>query len=198
MRFSGDDLCPAIRSELGEVQGATLTMRRPEPSDLAMLTILFADEQVWHYPYGRGLTPDETAAFLDGQIAHWKRYGFGLWMLDERPGDSLIGYAGLSIPAFLPEVLPAVEVGWRLSPRSWGRGYATQAGNAALSGAFQDLRLDRVVSLPQVDNVASWRVAERLGMSATGTVTVAATERRGPVEVVVYEMTVETWRQRRL
>ena len=91
-------------------------------------------------------------------------------------------------------MLPAVEVSWRLSPGSWGQGHTTWAGTVALRQAFTTLGLDRVISLPQVDNTASCRVAERLGMVSTGTMTAPATEWRGPVEVVVYEVTAEGWR----
>ena len=59
----------------------------------------------------------------------------------------MIGFVGLSIPAFLPAVLPAVEVGWRLRSDVWGRGLATEGGRAALELAFGPLRLDRVISI---------------------------------------------------
>jgi RimJ/RimL family protein N-acetyltransferase len=117
--------------------------------------------------------------------------GVGGHLHSVRPGDWLIGYAGLSVPTFLPEVLPAVEVGWRLE--SWGQGHATWAGTVALRDAFATLGLERVISLPQVDNPASCRVAERLGMVAGRTVAAPATEGRGPVEVAVYEITAKEW-----
>jgi RimJ/RimL family protein N-acetyltransferase len=100
------------------------------------------------------------------------------------------------VPAFLPEVLPAVEVGWRLDPDAWGQGYATEAAAAALDGAFRDLGLTQVISLPQVDNPASVRVAERLGMHASHTILAPETQRRGPVEIVVMELTSAEWLSR--
>ncbi len=56
------------------------------------------------------------------------------------------------MPTFLPEVLPAVEVGWRLDPQVWGKGYATEGARAALQSGFEVLRLEEIVSLPQSEN----------------------------------------------
>ena len=57
----------------------------------------------------------------------------------------LIGFAGLAIPDFLPEIMPAVEIGWRLARAHWGHGYATEAARAALAFGFERVELDRVV-----------------------------------------------------
>ena len=67
--------------------------------------------------------------------------------------------------AFDAHVTPAVEVGWRLAGVEWGNGYATEGARAALAFAFDDLRLDEVVSFTSVVNERSRRVMERLGMT---------------------------------
>jgi RimJ/RimL family protein N-acetyltransferase len=71
---------------------------------------------------------------------------------------------GTSVPNFLPEVLPAVEIGWRLARRFWGHGIATEAARAALSHAFDTVGLRRILSICNVDNVASETVMRKLGM----------------------------------
>ncbi len=68
-------------------------------------------------------------------------------------------------PHFLPEILPATELGWRVRRDRWGRGYAPEAARAALGFAFGELGLDRVVSCIHSENTASIRVAEKLGMT---------------------------------
>jgi len=73
-------------------------------------------------------------------------------------------FLGLAPPEFLPEVMPTVEVGWRLDPEFWGRGLATEGGRAALGYAFETLNLEEVVSIYEPENLASGRVMERLGM----------------------------------
>jgi len=76
----------------------------------------------------------------------------------------VLGFVGLSVPYFLPEVLPATELGWRLHPDGWGRGLATEGGRAALDWAFGELRIRRVISITEPDNHGSRRVSERLGL----------------------------------
>src|SRR5690606_30531493 len=60
---------------------------------------------------------------------------------------------------------PAVEVGWRLLPEHWGRGYATEAGRIALDFAFSQLGLPEVVSFTATQNGKSRAVMERIGMA---------------------------------
>src|SRR5215207_7166790 len=58
------------------------------------------------------------------------------------------GMSDLAVPTFLPEVLPAVEVGWRFTPSVWGHGHATEGAapeRAARSTAF---RYSHTVSVP--------------------------------------------------
>jgi RimJ/RimL family protein N-acetyltransferase len=139
------------------------------------------------------MTREETEAFLDGQLAHWAQHGFGCWTAREIASERLIGYLGLSVPTFLPEILPAVEVGWRLAPTAWGNGYATEGADAALREAFTTLGLDWVCSLPQADNPRSGRVAERLGMQLIRAVTVPADARRGEVVAQHYQIDRRDW-----
>src|SRR3546814_1680593 len=77
----------------------------------------------------------------------------------------LAGWAGLSSPTFLPEVLPAVEVGWRLGEANRRRGYATEAGRAWVAYGFEVLGLQKLVSIYEPDNVASGAVMRHLGLT---------------------------------
>ena len=56
------------------------------------------------------------------------------------------------------------EIGWVISPTCQGRGYATEAAHALVDFAFRALGCHRVVATCQPENVASWRVMEKLGM----------------------------------
>jgi RimJ/RimL family protein N-acetyltransferase len=135
--------------------------------DLPALAALNAEADVmrWVAP-NRPLRPEESAALLERIEAHWREHGYGLWAVTprEEPDAVCIGFAGLAIPSFLPEVLPAVEVGWRLHPAWWGRGLATAAARAAVDHAFGALGLRSVVSIIDAGNARSLRVAEKLGM----------------------------------
>jgi RimJ/RimL family protein N-acetyltransferase len=183
---------PRIAAPLGDVSTSRLHLRRFARDDLDELVSVFAHPEVWQFPYGRAFDRNETRAFLDDQITHWTECGFGCWTARDRSTDQLIGYVGLSVPTFLPEILPAVEVGWRFAPHVWGHGYATEGATAALNQAFTTMDLQSICSLPQVDNPRSCRVAERLGMRPVRTYVVPANERRGEVTAVLYQIDRET------
>lgn len=189
-----NDLCPPIAAPLRDVTTERLVLRRFDRNVLDELACVFERREVWEFPYGRGMTRTETAAFLEAQIRHWDEFGFGCWMARERQDDRLIGYVGLSIPTFLPEILPAIEVGWRFAPTSWGNGYATEGATAALNEAFWTMGLSLVCSLPQTDNPRSVRVAERLSMRLVREVAVPADDQRGEVLVSHYEISRGEWR----
>ncbi len=188
---------PPIARGFGVVASARLDLTPIGLGSVEALAPIFAKEEVWRFPFGRAFTREETAGFATTQAEHWETLGFGLWLATVRSQDRPIGYVGLAVPTFLPEVLPAVEVGWRLDPEAWGMGYATEAAAVALRCAFETLALDELLSLPQVDNPRSVRVAERIGMHRQRTTTVPSTDHRDPIEVAVMAMTREEWGRRR-
>jgi len=63
---------------------------------------------------------------------------------------------------------PCIEIGWRLAFAYWGRGYATEAAQAALEFGFAEADLDEVVSFTVPENRRSVAVMSRLGMSYAG------------------------------
>ncbi|MGD0313367.1 MAG: GNAT family N-acetyltransferase [Acidimicrobiales bacterium] len=93
----------------------------------------------------------------------WELRGTGQFALEERATGRFVGRAGLHRPE--QEDWPGVEVGWALHPDCWGRGYATEAGAASLSYAFEVLGLDEVFSVILPENVRSQAVARRLGLT---------------------------------
>jgi RimJ/RimL family protein N-acetyltransferase len=142
-----------------------LVLRPFIAADLDELAPIHAEEAFWWYPLRRGVSRAETEEFLERVIGRYESDGFGLEAAVDRASGAMIGWAGLAVPHFLPEILPAVEVGWRLASSHHGRGLATEAGAAALRWGFTEGGLDRVVSIYEPANVASGRVMERLGFT---------------------------------
>jgi RimJ/RimL family protein N-acetyltransferase len=60
------------------------------------------------------------------------------------------------------------EIGWSIEPDSWGRGYATEAARAVVGFAFGECKAHRISAFCAVDNAASVRVMEKLGMTREG------------------------------
>jgi RimJ/RimL family protein N-acetyltransferase len=187
------DRYPTVVAVLEDVTTPRLELRRLRPEDLEVLATVFAKPEVWQFPRGRGLTRAETEAFLDSRIEEWETCDFGLWAAIVRDGGRMIGYIGLSVPTFLPEILPAVEVGWRLDPEAWGLGYATEGATAALDQAFTTLGLSEVWSVIEAENIASIRVAERLGMRLEREIELPSNDWRRPLDAVLFLITHEEW-----
>ncbi len=120
----------------------------------------------------RGLTYGEAWHDLSQLAGHWELLGFGQWALVERDSGELVGRTGLMRPPDWPDL----EVGWLVGRDRRGRGYATEAGAAALRWAFEQLGADHVISLIADDNPSSRRVAEKLGERPDRMVTVRGEE----------------------
>ena len=159
-----------------------LVLRPFREDDLDAMAAIWSDPEVMQH-IGEGNTRDRAAseALLARLGRHWDEHGFGLWAVMERGSEQPVGWAGLSIPSFLPEVLPAVEVGWLLGRSAWGKGYATEAASAASAYGFEVLHLDRLISLVYLENTRSAAVAERLGMQPSERVVHPVTGR--PIQV---------------
>ena len=169
-----------------------LVLRPFVASDLDELAAIHAEESFWWYPRRAAMSVEETRGFLATVMQRYEDDGFGIEALTDRASGRMIGWAGLAVPHFLPEILPAVEVGWRLSGPYRGQGFATEVGRAALEFGFTDGGLDCIVSLYEPENVASGRVMGRLGFTHRLT-TVGL---RGE-EVAVMELTRRRWEERK-
>ncbi|MHB8330213.1 MAG: GNAT family N-acetyltransferase, partial [Acidimicrobiales bacterium] len=84
--------------------------------------------------------------------------------VEERSTGRILGYIALSPPDWLPEVMPAVEIGWRLDPPFWGNGLATEGARAVLAYGFRQMDLTEILSIYEPENATSGRVMQRIGM----------------------------------
>ncbi|GAA4936722.1 GNAT family N-acetyltransferase [Actinoplanes utahensis] len=151
---------------MNELVTARTVLRRWREADLDAFAEITAQPEVMRWiGDGRVLDRAGTAERLDIYRRHWEEHGFGLFALVLRESGELAGFTGLAVPTFLPEILPAVEIGWRLGRQHWGQGLATEAATAVVDHARADLGLKRLVSIHQVGNEASARVMIKLGMS---------------------------------
>ena len=138
-----------------------LVLRGWRPEDREPFAELNADPEVMRYLLGP-LTREKSDALADQIERHHAERGFGAWAV-EVPGEApFVGFVGLAVPAFRTD---AVEIGWRLARRCWGRGFATEAAKAALANGFDGLGLDEIVAFTVPTNVRSRAVMERIGMT---------------------------------
>lgn len=106
-----------------------------------------------------GTSPAEAWRSLATFIGHREIRGFSHWALVEKDTGSFVGRAG----PWQPHGFPGLGVGWCLARPYWGKGYATEAGRAALRYCFEELGATEVVSIIKPDNARSISVAERIG-----------------------------------
>ena len=139
-----------------------LTLRAPRAADVDAYAAFYASDRSRIV----GGPKDRTAAWkvLTNDAGHWMLRGFGWWALDD--GTGCVGSVGFHRPAGRD----AVELGWSLFSGT-GKGYATEAGRAALDWAGRTGHAadwGAIVSHIDRDNAPSQRVAVRLGATDTG------------------------------
>lgn len=91
-------------------------------------------------------------------------YGFGLFAVEKADTHKFIGWVGLHHFDFDVDFAPGIEIGWRLLPEAWGKGYAPEAAAACMEFAFQRLHLEEVYSFTALSNERSQRVMQKIGM----------------------------------
>jgi len=139
-----------------------LNLRPFREEDVELLAELMANLDFMRF--SRGIyNREQTGAFLE-KILSWDRADRpSQFAIIIRSNGTLVGYCGF----FHQRVDRAneIEIGYRLRSDYWNKGIATEAARAVRDHAFRDLKLDRVVSLIHPENVASRRVAEKIGMT---------------------------------
>jgi RimJ/RimL family protein N-acetyltransferase len=108
---------------------------------------------------GGGWDRARAELLLERTLQHYRHYGFGVWLAEDRATGEPVGRVGLSYHRAWPD---DPEVGWWVDPSRWGEGLATEAGTAAIAYALETLRVPRVVSLTVEQNLPSRRVMEKL------------------------------------
>ena len=80
----------------------------------------------------------------------------------------MIGFIGLAYQTYETEFAPSTDIGWRLKKSSWGKGYATEGAKRCLQFAFEELKLERLISTCTRQNVRSENVMKKIGMTKKG------------------------------
>ena len=150
-----------------ELETARLLLRSWREADLASYARICADPEVMRYLSGT-MTRDQATQQMERWMRHWEEHGFGVWAAEEKASRAFIGFIGLLYHEEWPEGEHKTEVGWRLDHSFWGRGLATEGAIASLQQGFEELRLERVISIIHPKNVASRRVAEKAGLTLCG------------------------------
>ena len=140
---------------------ARLAFREMTADDQPALERLLGDPEVM-WVYATPFDGDRVRGWIDWNLRLYRERGFGLWLLTLRETGEFVGECGLT-----PQVVEGVteiEVGYQLHRRFWGTGLATEAAAACREFARDVVGLDRLVALIDPRNVASQRVAAKIGL----------------------------------
>ena len=143
------------------IRTARLNLREFVRTDFQAVHAYSADPRVTRYLFFGPRDEDSTADYLDGLLASQlerPRTRFEL-AVEGIASGRVIGACDLS---FIERNV--VDLGYMLGIENWGKGYATEIALALVDAAFFDLRADRVISTVDVNNGASIRVLEKIGM----------------------------------
>ena len=152
------------------VETERLRLRALVETDAERLHEIYGDADTMRFVgrHGRPTAdPERTRTALAALLRHDELHGFGLWAADELGGEPMVAVAGLM---WVEGHGPEVEAAYVVRRDRWGRGYATEALQAVLQLAREELGLSRVVALAYPDNHASRRVMEKAGMRPDGAV----------------------------
>jgi 3-dehydroquinate dehydratase / shikimate dehydrogenase len=152
------------RRDVTELRTERLWLRPWTDADRHPFARLNADRRVMAY-FPSTLSTAESHALAETIQGHLEEHGWGLWAVEIPGVASFAGFIGLSRPRFEAHFTPCTEIGWRLGPEFWGRGYATEGALAVLGFGFASLRLGEIVSFTTESNWPSRRVMERIGMT---------------------------------
>jgi ribosomal-protein-alanine N-acetyltransferase len=141
-----------------------LYFRRLNMGDLDDLFTLYQSPDVRKY-YSEGIPSyEETRHELEWIINEcYVKYGFGMWGTIHKETGKFIGRCGLC-PMDI-EGHKEIEVAYMLAKEYWGQGLATEAAQAILNYGFEQAGLSRLICVINPGNLASARVAEKIGMA---------------------------------
>lgn len=97
-------------------------------------------------------------------LPQYALYNLGRWAVHLKPGLEFLGWCGLKYRAELNEV----DLGYRFKKEFWGKGYATEGAYASIKYGFEKLNLNRITARAEIDNIGSWKVLEKCGMTYMG------------------------------
>lgn len=171
------------------LETARLLLRAPREQDLDEIYGLHADPVTNRFSPGGPLhSAEAAAALLQGWLAHWQSQGFGYWVIAEREHpEQLLGCGGIMNRPIGGQ--PGLYLYFRFRPHAWGRGYASEMAQAALSQAFDILHAPAVQAVVQPANTPSRKTLERIGMLLKGSLA----DVPGQAPSLVYEITAARW-----
>ena len=117
-------------------------------------------------PLSRQESEEQVSRF----VRRWEERGFGLWAVEHRASGAYISFVGLLHQHEWPIGEHKTEVGWRIERAFRGHGLATEGAQASVRYGFEELGLERIISIITPQNLLSRRVAKKAELTLHGEV----------------------------
>lgn len=139
-----------------------LLLRKHTMADVPAMEAVLGDPVTMQF-YPSAFDRQGVVDWIQRSLDRYERDGHGLWAMLLKGSHELIGDCGCSLQEV--EGTNEFEIGYHVRRDLWGRGYATEAARACMNYAFTTLGAKRLISMIRPENIASWRVAEKNGMT---------------------------------
>ena len=147
------------------IETSRLLLRTFTKDDAALIYELNLDPDVIRYTHDPIRDRAHASEILERVIIpQYALYDHGRWAVHKRSNLEFLGWCGLKYRAELNEI----DLGYRFKKEGWGKGYATEAAWASIQYAFEKIGLQRIVARAEIDNIGSWKVLEKCGMTYIG------------------------------
>jgi [ribosomal protein S5]-alanine N-acetyltransferase len=139
-----------------------LLLRRMTLEDAPLILALNSHPEVLRYLHEPILTTEADArrVLTDIIIPQYDLYNQGRWAMILKATGAFIGWCGLK---WRPES-GETDLGYRLLPDCWGKGYATEAARQTLSYGHHELGITTIIGRAHIDNLASITILQKIGM----------------------------------
>ena len=143
-----------------------LILREMVPADEHGMFALDSDPEVHRYLGNNPITDiDQAREVIKYVRQQYVENGIGRWAVIEKRTNEFVGWSGLKL---VKEVTNSrtdfYDVGYRLLKKHWGKGYATESARASLKYGFEVLKLKEIFAAAQIENDASNKVLEKVGL----------------------------------
>ena len=146
------------------IETERLNLRNWQADDLSNMINLAGNPEVMRY-FPRPLTAEGAKELLTALSLHQEQYGYTYFAAEVKDTAEFIGFIGIKKQTYESHFTPCVDVGWRLLPTAWGKGYATEGAKACLDFGFSQVQLAEIYAVCPAINKASEKVMQRIGMT---------------------------------
>jgi RimJ/RimL family protein N-acetyltransferase len=148
------------------IETERLILRDFLETDQADLFEMDSDPEVHRYLGNRPVkTVDEIKTVIQMVRQQYIDNQIGRWIMVEKATGNVLGWAGLKyIRQTMNSTSHFYDVGYRLKQKHWGKGFASEAAQAALAYGFNQLNLTEIIGITAIENQASANILKKIGL----------------------------------